>query len=110
MAVLEANPTAEARRVLVLGCGEGELLERLSADPTFVEIVGVDGSARVLDLSAADPSKAERQAVAAHNGPVNGVAALPDGATLLTASEDKSIKTWPLSAAGSGCGPRRNPS
>jgi hypothetical protein len=37
-----------AQRVLVLGAGEGGLLEVLNASPTFTEIVGVDVSARAL--------------------------------------------------------------
>jgi hypothetical protein len=39
---------AGARRVLVLSCGAGGLLELLHADPTFTEVVGVDVSAEAL--------------------------------------------------------------
>jgi 3' terminal RNA ribose 2'-O-methyltransferase Hen1 len=38
-----------ARRVLDLGCGEGQLIRRLLADPSFEEIVGVDVSPRALE-------------------------------------------------------------
>ena len=58
-------------------------------------LVGLaDGSAKVFDLSSTDPTKAERQAIAAHAGPISAVAVLPDNVTLLTASDDKTIKTW----------------
>jgi 3' terminal RNA ribose 2'-O-methyltransferase Hen1 len=40
-----------ARRVLDLGCGEGQLLRTLLADPTFDEIVGMDVSSRALELA-----------------------------------------------------------
>jgi 3' terminal RNA ribose 2'-O-methyltransferase Hen1 len=49
MAVLKG---CAARRVLDLGCGEGQLLERLLADPQFTEIVGMDVSHRALERAA----------------------------------------------------------
>ena len=41
-----------ARRVLDLGCGEGRLLQLLLADPAFTDIVGMDVSARALEIAA----------------------------------------------------------
>lgn len=41
-----------ARRVLDLGCGEAKLLRTLLADPAFAEIVGLDVSARSLQIAA----------------------------------------------------------
>lgn len=41
-----------ARRVLDLGCGEARLLRTLLADPAFTEIVGLDVSARSLQIAA----------------------------------------------------------
>lgn len=49
MSILRANG---ARRVLDLGCGEGQLLTELSNDHAFTEIVGVDVSARSLEIAA----------------------------------------------------------
>lgn len=42
-----------ARRVLDLGCGEGRLLRALLTDESFEEIVGVDVSARMLEIANA---------------------------------------------------------
>jgi 3' terminal RNA ribose 2'-O-methyltransferase Hen1 len=41
-----------ARRILDLGCGGGALLRELIKEPTFTEIVGVDVSARALEVAA----------------------------------------------------------
>ncbi|WP_173138270.1 3' terminal RNA ribose 2'-O-methyltransferase Hen1 [Kibdelosporangium persicum] len=49
VAVLKA---AGARRVLDLGCGGGALLRDLIKEPSFTEIVGVDVSARALEVAA----------------------------------------------------------
>ncbi|GAA0535091.1 3' terminal RNA ribose 2'-O-methyltransferase Hen1 [Saccharopolyspora subtropica] len=46
--VLAVLRSCGARRVLDLGCGDGALLADLLADPSFVEVVGVDVSARAL--------------------------------------------------------------
>jgi 3' terminal RNA ribose 2'-O-methyltransferase Hen1 len=51
-AVLAVLRAAGARRVLDLGCGDGALLRELLADPMFTEIVGVDVSARALEVAA----------------------------------------------------------
>jgi 3' terminal RNA ribose 2'-O-methyltransferase Hen1 len=51
-AVIAALKDVSAHRVADLGCGEGALLRRLMADPSFTEIVGADVSAR--SLSAAE--------------------------------------------------------
>ena len=41
-----------ARRVLDLGCGEGQLVRRLMRDDRFSEIVGIDISTRSLEIAA----------------------------------------------------------
>jgi 3' terminal RNA ribose 2'-O-methyltransferase Hen1 len=51
-AVLAALRAAGAARVLDLGCGDGALLRTLSADHSFAEVVGVDVSARALQIAA----------------------------------------------------------
>ena len=40
-----------AKRVVDLGCGEGQLLRRLLAEPQYREIVGADVSARSLEIA-----------------------------------------------------------
>jgi small RNA 2'-O-methyltransferase len=47
-AVLQTLLSADVRTVLDLGCGFGELLERLLGAPQFVRIVGIDTSADAL--------------------------------------------------------------
>jgi len=47
-AVMQALHDVRAHRVADLGCGEGALLTRLLADPSFTEIIGTDVSARSL--------------------------------------------------------------
>jgi 3' terminal RNA ribose 2'-O-methyltransferase Hen1 len=47
-AVITALKDVHARRVADVGCGEGALLRRLVADPSFTEIVGTDVSNRSL--------------------------------------------------------------
>jgi 3' terminal RNA ribose 2'-O-methyltransferase Hen1 len=51
-AVLAALRSIGAHRVLDLGCGEGRLMAELAKDHTFTEIVGVDVSARSLEIAA----------------------------------------------------------
>jgi 3' terminal RNA ribose 2'-O-methyltransferase Hen1 len=51
-AVLESLHEVEAGRVLDLGCGEGALLRDLLKDKAFTEVVGVDVSARALQMAA----------------------------------------------------------
>lgn len=51
-AVLAALRAAGARRVIDLGCGPGALLPALLAEPAFTEILGVDVSARSLEIAA----------------------------------------------------------
>ena len=50
-AVVAALRSANARRVLDLGCGEGKLLRVLLEDRTFDQIVGVDVSHRALEMA-----------------------------------------------------------
>ena len=50
--VLAVLKSANAKRVLDLGCGEGRLLALLLADKSFVEIVGMDVSYRALEIAA----------------------------------------------------------
>jgi 3' terminal RNA ribose 2'-O-methyltransferase Hen1 len=47
-AVMAALKDVSAHRVADVGCGEGALLRRLMADPSFTEIIGTDVSARTL--------------------------------------------------------------
>ncbi|HEU4796193.1 MAG TPA: 3' terminal RNA ribose 2'-O-methyltransferase Hen1, partial [Pyrinomonadaceae bacterium] len=49
--VVAALKSANAKRVLDLGCGEGKLLRALLADRAFDEIVGVDVSHRSLQMA-----------------------------------------------------------
>lgn len=51
-AVLAALKSAEAKRVIDLGCGEGRLLKVLLEDRSFNEIVGMDVSHRALEIAA----------------------------------------------------------
>ncbi len=57
--VVAALKGAGARRVLDLGCAQGNLLRRLLAEKQFDEIVGLDVSHRALEI-AADRSRLER--------------------------------------------------
>jgi len=50
-AVIAALKSANAKRVLDLGCGEGKLLRALLGDRSFDEIVGVDVSHRTLQIA-----------------------------------------------------------
>ncbi|MEY9931879.1 2-polyprenyl-3-methyl-5-hydroxy-6-metoxy-1,4-benzoquinol methylase [Catenulispora sp. GP43] len=50
-AVVETLHEAEAARVLDLGCGEGALLRDLLNDKAFTEVVGIDVSARALQMA-----------------------------------------------------------
>lgn len=58
-AVVAALRSAQAKRVLDLGCGEGRLLRSLLKDKQFAEIVGLDVSHRSLKI-AADKLRLER--------------------------------------------------
>src|SRR5262245_5021126 len=51
-AVMAAVRASGAKRVLDLGCGEGRLLSELVQDHAFTEIVGMDVSARSLEIAA----------------------------------------------------------
>ncbi|HEU4766994.1 MAG TPA: 3' terminal RNA ribose 2'-O-methyltransferase Hen1 [Pyrinomonadaceae bacterium] len=50
-AVVAALRSANAKRVVDLGCGEGKLLRVLLEDRTFEQIVGVDVSHRALEMA-----------------------------------------------------------
>jgi 3' terminal RNA ribose 2'-O-methyltransferase Hen1 len=50
-AVLAALHESGARRIVDLGCGEGKLLRLLANDARFTEIVGLDVSARSLEIA-----------------------------------------------------------
>ncbi|MGW4202412.1 3' terminal RNA ribose 2'-O-methyltransferase Hen1 [Streptomyces sp. NPDC004726] len=50
-AILEVLRTAGAKRVLDLGCGQGQLVQALLKDVRFTEIVGVDVSMRALTIA-----------------------------------------------------------
>ena len=50
--VVAALRSVGAKRVLDLGCGEGQLLQALLKDPQFELIAGVDVSVRALELAA----------------------------------------------------------
>jgi 3' terminal RNA ribose 2'-O-methyltransferase Hen1 len=50
-AVVAALKNSGARRVLDLGCGEGKLLAALLKDRSFEELVGMDVSARFLEIA-----------------------------------------------------------
>jgi len=58
-AVLAAIRSAGAKRVLDLGCGDGQLLKNLLKDSNIEEIVGMDVSARALE-TARDRLKLDR--------------------------------------------------
>ncbi|MER0448843.1 3' terminal RNA ribose 2'-O-methyltransferase Hen1 [Streptomyces sp. Edi4] len=51
-AIVAALVSAGAARVLDLGCGQGQLVGALLADPRFTEVVGVDVSMRALAVAA----------------------------------------------------------
>ncbi|MEV0120498.1 3' terminal RNA ribose 2'-O-methyltransferase Hen1 [Streptomyces sp. NPDC050703] len=51
-AILAALTGADARRVLDLGCGQGQLAQALFKDVRFTEIVGVDVSMRALTVAS----------------------------------------------------------
>ena len=51
-AVLAALAAEGATTVVDLGCGEGALLRALLADPRFTHVLGVDVSARALEVAA----------------------------------------------------------
>lgn len=49
--VLDVLQDSGAKRVIDLGCGEGKLLRLLAADARFTEVVGLDVSARSLEIA-----------------------------------------------------------
>lgn len=78
-AVLAALRAAGARRVLDLGCGQGQLVGELLKDPRITEVVGLDVSVRAL-ASAARRLRIERlpERVAARVRLVQGSLAYTD--------------------------------
>ncbi|MCM3695276.1 3' terminal RNA ribose 2'-O-methyltransferase Hen1 [Microbacterium oleivorans] len=74
-AVLAALADVGARRVVDMGCGPGALLASLARDRSFTKIVGVDVSARSLELAArmlrlAEASDGERERLELLHGSV----------------------------------------
>ncbi|HEX2133717.1 MAG TPA: 3' terminal RNA ribose 2'-O-methyltransferase Hen1 [Actinophytocola sp.] len=59
-AILAELRAAGAARVVDLGCGEGNLLRALLAEPAFTEVVGVDVSAGALRRAATRLPESER--------------------------------------------------
>lgn len=51
-AVVAALRGLRARRIAELPCGEGRLCKALLADPTLVELIGLDANPRALELAA----------------------------------------------------------
>ena len=51
-AVTQALLAADVKRVLDLGCGEGKLMERLLADPSIEQVVGLDASRPAIERAA----------------------------------------------------------
>ena len=51
-AVVAVLRSAEAKRVLDLGCGEGKLLRVLLEEKSFTEIVGMNVSYRSLEIAS----------------------------------------------------------
>ncbi len=49
--IVQTLKTANAQKVVDLGCGEGKLIRLLVADPAFQEILGVDVSHRALEIA-----------------------------------------------------------
>ena len=88
--LISTSPAMSAAVVSMALGGDGKLV-----------VVGLaDGSAKVFDPSATDPSKSERQAIPAQGGPITAVALLPDNATVLLGSEDRTVRAWPLANPG----------
>jgi 3' terminal RNA ribose 2'-O-methyltransferase Hen1 len=50
--VVSVLKSVGATRVLDLGCGEGQLIQALLKEPTFVQVMGVDVSVRALETAA----------------------------------------------------------
>jgi 3' terminal RNA ribose 2'-O-methyltransferase Hen1 len=50
--IVAALKASGARRVLDLGCAEGQLIRALMKEPSFTEIVGLDVSHRMLEIAA----------------------------------------------------------
>jgi 3' terminal RNA ribose 2'-O-methyltransferase Hen1 len=50
--VMSVLKSVGAKRVLDLGCGEGQLVQALLKDPTFVQVTGLDVSVRSLEIAA----------------------------------------------------------
>lgn len=58
--------TNEFRRIIEIGCGEGNLLKRFSEHFPEKEIIGIDGSKRASDLAKAKGLNVERQLIFGH--------------------------------------------
>jgi 3' terminal RNA ribose 2'-O-methyltransferase Hen1 len=94
----EALKASGAKRVLDLGCGEGKLLRLLLRDRQFETILGMDVSARSLEM-ARENLKLDRlpEREMSRIGLIQGIAGWPRGGTV-------SGRLGLSLAGGSGCG------
>lgn len=76
--VAEQVAASGASNVLDLGCGEGKLLRLLLGKAQFRQLVGMDVSARALDIAARRLSLRERPELAARVTLLHGSLAFPD--------------------------------
>ena len=83
--------------VYTLSAGVSSLA--FSADGKTLAAGLADGSARVFDMANSDPAKAEHLTIPGNGGPVFGLAVLPDGNTVVTGSDDKQVRLWPIAPA-----------
>ncbi|GAA5501430.1 ubiquinone biosynthesis O-methyltransferase, mitochondrial [Deinococcus xinjiangensis] len=76
--VADALKASGATRVLDLGCGEGKLLRRLLSVPQFWELVGLDISARSLEIAADKLNLKERPELRERVKLLHGSLSYPD--------------------------------
>lgn len=76
--VADALKASGATRVLDLGCGEGKLLRRLLTVPQFRELVGLDISARSLEIAADKLNLKERPELRERVKLLHGSLSYPD--------------------------------
>jgi WD40 repeat protein len=75
-------------------------VEAIAIQPAGCWLVtgGGDGTARLWDLTAADPSAAARVVLRGHSKPITRLAISPDGRRLATGSTDETVSVWDLGA------------